>query len=175
MPDDTPALKTRSYAYSNALPDPSAAMRLSGLDYLKGLVAGEFGAKPSMADTMNMSVPQALAPGHAEFEAEPADYLMNPLGSVHGGFAATVLDSVLGCAVHAALPPGTGYSTAELKVNFTRAIRPDTGRLRAVADVVHLGRQMATVEGRLTGVADGKLYAHGSATCFLFPFAAQKG
>ena len=174
MPDGTPApaLRTRSYSYATEKLDLSAALRLSGLDYMRALVNGEIGARPSMTDTMNMAIPEGLAEGEAVIEAEPADFLLNPLGMVHGGFAATVLDSVMGVAVHTALPPATGYTTAELKVNFTRAIQPDSGRLRAVGKVIHLGRQMATVEGRITGIEDGKLYAHGSATCFLFPLKA---
>ena len=170
MPDGgSPVLKTRTYSYATELMDFSAAMELSGLDYMKALVSGEIGAKPSIADTVGMSIPQDLAWGHCVFEAEPADFLLNPLGTVHGGWAATLLDSALGCAVHTALPPATGYTTAELKVNYTRAIRPGGGRLRAVGDVIHMGRQMATAEAKLVGIDDGKLYAHGSTTCFVFP------
>ena len=170
MPDGAaPALKTRTYEYATAVLDLSAAMEMSGLDYMKALVAGEIGSKPSIADTIGMSIPSDLAFGHCAFEATPEDFLLNPLGTVHGGFAATLLDSALGCAVHTALPPATGYTTAELKVNYTRAIRPGGGRLRAVGDVIHIGRQMATAEAKLVGIGDGKLYAHGSTTCFVFP------
>jgi uncharacterized protein (TIGR00369 family) len=127
-----------------------------------------------MADTIGMSPPFDLEYGKCAVEAEPGDYLMNPMGVTHGGFAATLLDSAMGIAVHTTLPVGTGYTTAELKINYTRAIMPTTGRLRADGSVIHAGRQMATAEARLVGVADGKLYAHGSTTCFVFPLQRRK-
>ncbi|MAY88734.1 MAG: hypothetical protein CML02_18690 [Pseudooceanicola sp.] len=164
--------RTRSYDYAVAGLNLAAARDLSGLDYLLALTRGEFGNRPSMGDTMNMSIPFDLSHGHALIEGTPADYLLNPMGAVHGGWAATLLDSATGVAVHSALPAGVGYTTADLKVNYTRAIRPDTGTLRAEGRVIHVGRQMATAEARLTGVADGKLYAHATATCFLFPIPA---
>lgn len=177
MPDDAPqsAVKTRRYDYTVANLDAEAAARLSGLEYMQGLVEGKFGAKPSISDTLGMSIPFDLGHGTASIDAEPADYLLNPMGSVHGGFAATLIDSVTGIAVHTTLPPGIGFSTAELKVNMTRAILPTTGTLRATGTVIHAGRQMATAEGRLVGLEDGKLYAHGSATCFLFPWKRGLG
>lgn len=167
--------KTRTYEYGVAGPDGRAAMTMTGLEYMQAMVSGKISGKPSMADTVGMSVPFDLAHGKASVEAEPADFLMNPLGVMHGGFAATLLDSVMGIAVHTALPAATGFTTAELKINFTRAIRPDSGRLRADGTVVHAGRQMATAEGRLVGIDDGKLYAHGSTTCFLFAIEPQRG
>ena len=94
---------------------------------------------------------------------------------MHGGFAATLLDSALGCAVHTALPKGAGYTTAELSINYTRAILPGGGRLRAEGKVIHVGRQMATAEARLVGDEDGKLYAHGKTTCFVFPLPSARG
>ena len=166
-------MRTRSYSYSTAGLDMGAAMRMSGLDYMRALVAGEFGARPSIGDTMGMTVPFDIEFGKVSFAAEAADFLLNPLGAVHGGFAATLLDSCMGCAVHTALPEATGYTTAELKVNYTRAILPRTGRLVATGSVIHVGRRMATAEGRLTG-EDGKLYAHGSTTCFVFPLSEAR-
>lgn len=168
------ALKTRTYQFAPAAFDAAAAMTMSGLEYMRALVSGDIGAKPSISDTLDMSLPFDLDHGRCAIEAEPADYLMNPMGIVHGGFAATLLDSVMGIAVHTALPAGTGYTTAELKINYTRAILPATGRLRAEGSLVHIGRQMATSEGRLVGIEDGRLYAHGSATCFLFPIRRPK-
>lgn len=170
-----PVHRTRSYDYAVAPFDAAAAMRLSGLDYMRALVAGEIGAEPPMIATMGMTRPLDLAEGRAAVEAEPAEFLLNPLGAVHGGFAATILDSVLGIAVHTALPAGVGYTTADLKVTFTRAILPSTGRVRAEGTVVHLGRRMATAEARLVALKDGRLLAHGAATCFLFPLDAREG
>lgn len=169
MDGSAPARKTRSYDYAEPSFDPEMAMTLSGLDYLLALTSGRLGAAPSIGDTIGMSIPFDLAHGRASVEADAADFLLNPMGAVHGGFAATLLDSAMGVAVHTALPPATAYTTAELKINYTRAILPATGRLRADGTVIHQGRQMATAEGRLVGVDDGKLYAHGSTTCFIFP------
>lgn len=163
----TPALKTRRYEYSTAGPDLGAVMRLSGLEYMRALAAGELGARPSISDTIGMSNPMDLDYGKVTMEADPGDHLLNPVGTVHGGFACTVLDSVMGIAVHTTLEPGFTFGTAELKVHLTRPILRTTGRLRAEGSIIHVGRQMATSEGRLFGVEDGKLYAHGTCTCFI--------
>jgi len=143
--------------------DPSPPRGLDGLAQLRRLFEGE-APMPSMAATIGFA-PLSLEPGRVAFAAEPGDHLLNPLGSVHGGFAATLLDSAMGCAVHSMLPPGATYGTIELKVNYVRAILPDTGRLRAEGTVIHMGRSIATADGRLVGMEDGKLYAHGSTTC----------
>jgi uncharacterized protein (TIGR00369 family) len=174
IPDTNEALKTRSYEYATTTLDPAAALTMTGLEYMQALASGRIGAKPSMADTIGMSPPFDLEFGKCAVEAEPGDYLMNPMGVTHGGFAAALLDSAMGIAVHTALPVATGYTTAELKINYTRAIMPTTGRLRADGSVIHVGRQMATAEARLVGVADGKLYGHGSTTCFVFPLQRRK-
>lgn len=166
---------TRSYDYAVAPFDAAHALQVSGLEYMQALVAGELGPRPTILDTMGMSLPFNLAHGQASIEAHPADFLMNPLGVVHGGFAATLLDTVLGIAVHTALPAGMAYTTAELKVNYTRAVMPDGERLRADGKLIHMGRRMATSEARLLGVESSKLYAHGSTTCFLFPLQANPG
>lgn len=168
-------LKTRSYEYAEVSFDPASAMKLSGLEYMRALVAGEIGAPPSINATIGMSYPSNLEYGKVTFEAEPGDYLLNPMGFVHGGFAATLLDSAMGVAVHTTLEPGMGFTTAELKINYTRAILPTSGRLRAEGSLIHRGRRMATSEARLVGIEDGKLYAHGSTTCFIFPLKQMQG
>ena len=170
MPDQktSPETKTRTYNYTVGAFDTALAMTASGLEYMRALASGELGPRPAIMETMGTSTPFNLDYGQVSVEAQPADFLMNPLGVVHGGFAATLLDTVLGIAVHTALPPATGYTTAELKVNYTRAILPTTERLRADGKLIYLGRKMATSEARLVGVETGKLYAHGSTTCFLF-------
>ena len=102
------------------------------------------------------------------FEAEAGDHLLNPLGSVHGGFALTLIDSAAGCALHTMLHAGTGYATVETKVNFTRAIGADAGTVRAEGKVLTQGRQIATAEARLLS-GDGKLLAHGTSTLIILP------
>ncbi len=90
---------------------------------------------------------------------------------MHGGYAATLLDAALGCAVHATLPAGEAYTTLEIKVNYVRAISPRTGPVQAIGEVVHTARRIATAEARLVGVDVGKLYAHGTTTCLKFPLS----
>ena len=104
-------------------------------------------------------------------QAQFAHY--NPLGSVHGGWIATLLDSALGCAVHTTLPVGKGYTTLELKVNFIKALTDRVPRVRAIGQVIHAGARTATAEARLVG-ADGTLFAHATTTCLIFdPTAAR--
>jgi len=110
-----------------------------------------------------------VQPGRAIFQGRPSARFNNPMGSVHGGWFATLLDSALGCAVHTALPAGQGYTTLELKLNLIRALSEKVGLVRAEGRLVHLGGQTATAEARLVG-PDGKLYAHGSTTCLVFPY-----
>jgi uncharacterized protein (TIGR00369 family) len=164
MTDTLPAVRTRSYEWADPTVSAAAAMQTSGLDFLRQLVAGEL-PMPPMARTLGMSL-VAVSEGRVVFEVEPAEWHYNTMGVVHGGLAATMLDSALGCAVHSTLPEGTGYTTVELKVNMVRAITDTSGTLRAEAAIVHRGKRMATAEGRLTD-ADGRLYAHGSTTCMI--------
>ena len=174
-PSATPAgVRSRTYQYEVAGFDAAAALSMTGLEYMRALVGGEIGAKPPIADTLGMSIPFDLEYGKASFEGEPEDFLMNPIGVIHGGFAATLLDSAMAIAVHTALPKATVYTTAELKINFIRAILPTSGRVRAEGTLIHAGRQLATAEGRLVGVEDGKLYAHGTTTCLILPIPPKK-
>jgi uncharacterized protein (TIGR00369 family) len=106
-------------------------------------------------------------PGFAVFQGRPRREHYNPLGTVHGGWFATLLDSAVGCAVHSSLPAGKGYTTLELKVNLVRALTDRVPLVRAEGRLVHAGRQVATAEGRLFG-PDGRLYAHANTTCLVF-------
>ncbi|MDG9931139.1 MULTISPECIES: PaaI family thioesterase [unclassified Pseudomonas] len=111
-------------------------------------------------------IPLEWEPGRFLFQGTPDTRHYNPLGSVHGGYAATLLDSCMGCAVHTCLQPGQGYTTMDLRVSYVRAITADTGPLRAEGKVVHVGRSTALAEGRLYDV-DDRLYAVGSTTCMV--------
>ena len=137
----------------------------SGLEMFAAMLAGDLPAPP-IGKTLDFTLVEASF-GHAVFQGRPGLAHYNPMGSVHGGWFATLLDSALGCSVAAALPAGKGYTTAELKVNIVRPLTDKVPLVRAEARVVHLGGRMATSEGRMTG-PDGKLYAHGSTTCFIF-------
>ncbi len=137
----------------------------SGLEIMQAMLAGEL-PFPHISPTFDFWLVE-VAPGRCAFQGTPQLKYYNPLGSVHGGWYATLLDSALGCAVHTTLPVGLAYTTAELSVNIVRAASVKTGPLRAIGQVIHSGRQLATAEARIVD-ADGKLYAHGTTTCLVF-------
>ena len=138
----------------------------SGLEQLQRVADGRFPA-PTMNRTFNYYL-DSVAFGEAVFIAEPTEEFLNPMGAVHGGWAATLLDSSLGCAVHTTLAAGESYTTLEFKVNCVRAILPDTGDLLCAGKIIHRGRTTATSEATLKD-RKGKLYAHGTETCLIFP------
>ena len=137
----------------------------SGLQVFEAMLAGRVARAP-ITSTLDFWLVD-VAPGHAEFQGKPGFGHYNPLGSVHGGWMATLLDSCVGCAVHTTLPAGKAYTTLELKVNFVKALTDRVPLVRAVGDVIHAGGRVATAEGRLVG-ADGTLYAHATTTCLIF-------
>jgi uncharacterized protein (TIGR00369 family) len=137
-----------------------------GIDFLQGIIAGEQPHPPisALLDFLLVEVER----GRAAFEGTPKYGLYNPINVVHGGWAATLLDSAMGCAIFSLLEKGETWTTLELKVNYVRAITKDTGPMRAEARIVHRGRTVATSEGDLRDRA-GKLYAHATTTCMIFP------
>ena len=137
---------------------------LSGIEYLQKLIDGEL-PPPPIAVLMNFRLAE-IAEGRAVFETEPAEYHYNPIGLVHGGLAATLLDSAMGCAVHSTLAAGTGYTTLEIKVNFIRPMSANMGVVRCEANVIHVGGRTATAEGKVID-ANGRIYAHGTTTCLI--------
>jgi uncharacterized protein (TIGR00369 family) len=141
-----------------------AARRLSGLSFLEAIRDGRLPAPP-VSRLLGLTLAE-VENGRAVFECEPSEAHYNPVGTVHGGVISTLLDSALSCAVHTALPAGTGSTTAELKVNFIRPVVTGTGRLRAEGRVIHARSRLATAEARLTDAA-GKLYAHAVGTCLV--------
>jgi uncharacterized protein (TIGR00369 family) len=138
----------------------------TGLEVLRGILAGDLPAPP-IADVLPFVLTEASA-GRAVFEGQPSARLLNPMGAVHGGFAMTMLDSAMTCAVISVLDPGEGCTTVETKVNFVRPLMPSTGSVRAEAELIHAGSRVATAEGRLVDGA-GRIYAHGTSTCLRFP------
>jgi uncharacterized protein (TIGR00369 family) len=144
---------------------------LSGAQQFEAMLAGQV-PYPHIGKTLDFVLISA-SPGGAVFQGTPGVAHLNPLGSVHGGWFATLLDSALGCCIHASLPAGKSYTTLELKVNMIRAITPKVQRVRAIGHVIHLGGQTATAEARLVG-PDGKLYAHASTTCLVFDIRLPK-
>ncbi|MDQ1831147.1 PaaI family thioesterase [Massilia scottii] len=116
-------------------------------------------------------LPMSVEPGRTVFQGTPERAHYNPSGVVHGGYAATMLDTALGCALHTMLPAGKGYTTLELKVNYIRAMTDTTGPVRAEATVVSVGGQVGVAEARITD-ANGKLYAFATTTCLVFEISA---
>lgn len=149
--------------------DPVAAFErgrsMSGIDYLRALRDGEL-PPPPIAALMGFA-PVEIEEGRVVFAAEPAEYHYNPIGVVHGGLAATLLDSAMGCAVQSLLPAGAAYTTLEVKVNYVRPMTRDTGRVLAEATVLHRGGRVATAEGRVHSEEPGKLLAHATTTCLV--------
>ena len=137
-----------------------------GIEVFRRMLNGDW-PPPPIAVTMDFMLVE-VEPGRAVFQGRPALPFYNPLGSVHGGWFATLLDSALGCAVHSALPAGKAYTTLEFKVNLVRALSERVPLVRAVGTAVHVGSQVATAEARLVD-AEGRLYAHASTTCLVFP------
>ncbi len=140
-----------------------------GLGFLQAMIAGKLPAPP-ITQTLGFTLDE-VEHGRAVFGGTPVFAYYNPINVVHGGWAATLLDSALGCAVMTTLAKGEAYTTLELKVNMVRAITKDTGRVTAEARLLHRGRTMATAEAYLRDQA-GKLYAHGTTTCMIFPAKA---
>ena len=151
-----------------ARPDQIAGK--SGLEMLQAMLRGEL-PYASIARTLDFLIIE-VAPGRAVFQGAPNAGHLNPMGTVHGGWFATLLDSALGCAIHTMMPPGRGYTTAELGINMVKALTPKVPRVRAEGRVIHCGRQLATAEARLVG-ADGTLYAHATTTCLVFDMPAR--
>ncbi len=139
---------------------------MSGLDYMRGIAEGSM-PRPPISETLGFELTEVDL-GLAVFTMTPAFRHYNPLGTVHGGVAATLLDSCMGCAVHTRLEAGTGYTTLEFKVNLVRPVTDTTGLIRAEGRTLHVGRRSATAEGRIVD-AKGTLLAHGTTTCLIFP------
>jgi uncharacterized protein (TIGR00369 family) len=162
---DPDATRTRTIAWQDPLTSAAAGAGMKGIDYMRALAAGEL-PPPPIAVLLRMQ-PVELDPGHAVFEGEPGEEHYNPIGVVHGGYAATLLDSALGCAVHTTLEQGEAYTTLGLEVKMVRPITAGVGTVRAEAEVLYRGRRQATAQAKLTDAATGKLLAHGTATCMI--------
>lgn len=155
--------RTRTYSWE----DPAALQRagtgLGGLELMRRFAAAELPPPPIIA-MLDAEIVEAER-GRVVFALTPAEWMFNPIGSVHGGIAATILDSCMGCAVHTTLPTGTGYTTGDLHIRYLRAMTVQTGRVLAEGTVVHAGRRQATAQSQLTAQDSGKLIATGTSAC----------
>jgi uncharacterized protein (TIGR00369 family) len=162
-PEPTAERRTRTFAWSDPAAVAATGLNLPGIEYIRRIIDGTV-PPPPIAELLAMSIVE-VDPGRVVFALEPAEWMYNPIGSVHGGVAATVLDSCMGCAVHSILDPGVGYTTTDLHVRYVRAMTDTTGRVLAEGRVIHSGRRTATAEGRLFVERDGSLLAHATTGC----------
>ena len=158
--------RTRTFSWKDPFAFLERAKGLTGLEVAQMITSGEL-AEPPIAATLGFRLVEADH-GIATFECEPAEFHYNLIGVVHAGLAMTLLDSAMGCAFVTTLDAEVGWTTLELKANFTRPLTLDTGLVRCTGRVVHPGRTVATTEARLED-AEGRLYAHGTSTILVLP------
>lgn len=156
--------RSLTVSWSDPLQVAQAARSLSGIDFLRGMRDGTIPPAP-IQELVGMKLVE-VDPGRVVWEVVPGEQHYNPIGTVHAGIAATLLDSAMACAVHSSIPLGKGYTTLEFKINLVRAVTIKSGLLRAIGKVVHGGKTTATAEGRLEDAA-GILYAHATTTCII--------
>jgi len=154
--------RTRELTWQDPVPTAGVGAEMAGLEYMQLLLAGELPPAP-IAVTMRMG-PIEVEEGRALFEGHPGEEHYNPIGTVHGGYASTLLDSALGCSVHTTLAKGEAYTTQSLEVKLLRPITRDTGKVLAESNVVHRGRRQVTAEAKLTAADTGKLLATATGT-----------
>lgn len=165
MSDDQPQSRLVTWVSPRVFMDAVKSGRFkTGLDLLRAILDGSLPAPP-IAELMGYG-PVHFEDGRAVFECVPQEFHYNPLGVVHGGLAATLLDTTMACAIHTKLPINVGYTTLELKVNFIRAMTVDTGPVRAIGEAIHVGQRTAVAEGRLVD-AEERLLAHATTTCLV--------
>jgi uncharacterized protein (TIGR00369 family) len=158
-------LRSRSFSWEDPAATAAAALELPGLQCMQAIVDGTL-PPPPIARLLDFEIVE-VQDGRALFAMRPAEWMYNPIGSVHGGIAATILDSCMGCAVHTTLEAGVGYTTTDLQVRYIRAMSDTTGRVLAEGRVIHRGKRTATAEGRLFVESDERLLAHGSTGCVI--------
>lgn len=158
-------MSSRTYGWADPRQTAEASKTMAGIDFLRAMMNGQL-AQCAYQQTMDYDLVE-VGDGRVVFAGKAAEYMLNPLGSVHGGYYAGMLDSALGCAIHSRLPAGQTYTTLEFKLNMVRAIPTDGRVIRAIGQVVHPGRKIATSEARLEDDG-GKLYAHATCSCMIF-------
>ncbi|MGW6925948.1 PaaI family thioesterase [Streptomyces sp. NPDC054950] len=164
--------RTRTYQWEDPAILADAAGRMAGLDFLRELQSGRLPAPP-VSHTLDFTLDE-VEHGRAVFSLTPGEEHYNPIGSVHGGIFATLLDSAAGCAVQSTLPLGTAYTSLDLTVKFLRRITADTGTVRVIGTVVSAGRQTALAQAQLFDATD-RLLAHATSSCLLFPVPRPQG
>jgi uncharacterized protein (TIGR00369 family) len=166
MKDVETKARTRTITWDDPMDALTRGAGLTGLEFIRAIFEGKLPAPPITA-TMGFTGDTAEE-GKVTFVGEAGEHLFNPIGVVHGGFAMTILDSAMGCAVHTTMAVGEAYTTLEVKVNLVRPITLETGPVLCEGTVIHRGGKVATAEGRLIAERTGKLLAHGTTTCLVF-------
>ena len=162
----TPLDRTRTFTWEDPLPTADASGRMAGIDVLQAIIDGALPAAP-MAAALGFALSE-VADGFAVFTMVPDEHHYNPNATVHGGLAATLIDSATGCAVHTTLPAGTGYTTTSLSVDFLRPINVETGPIGCEGRVVHRGSRLAIAEGQVLRESDDKVLVRGQTSCMIF-------
>ena len=168
-PDQNDAARSRTIEWEDPMIGAARATTMPGLDYLQAMIDGEI-PPPPIVGLMDMTLVSA-GPGTATFTCQPNESHYNPIGTVHGGFVCTALDSAAGCAVHTTLPAGVGYTSLEIKVNYLRAVSATSGPLTVVGTVVKPGSRVAFAEAVVTD-GEGRVVATASSTLLVFPVPA---
>jgi len=161
---DTLESRTREFSWEDPMIGASRAFTMDGIDYLREIVKGTI-PPPSIGPLMDFTL-KVIEHGEATFEVTPSEFHYNPIGMIHGGLFATLLDSAMGCAIQSTLKAGSGYSTVDLQVTYVKAAVVKTGRLICTGKIVHGGKKIATGYGEVRD-PDGVLYAHGTTTCLI--------
>jgi uncharacterized protein (TIGR00369 family) len=169
MSEHDDVVRTRTIEWDDPMIGAARAATMPGIDYLQGMIDGEIPAPP-IVGLMNMTLVE-VGPGTATFTCLPDESHYNPIGTVHGGFVCTVLDSAAGCAVQTTLPAGTGYTSLEIKVSYLRGVSAATGELTVVGTVVKPGSRVAFAEAVVTD-REGRVVATASSTLLVFPIPA---
>jgi uncharacterized protein (TIGR00369 family) len=158
--------RSRTYSWNDPMASFAEGAGMSGLDYLQAMAEGRV-PKPPISETLGFDGIGDVAEGRVVFTMTPAEHHYNPIGSVHGGVYATLLDSACGCAVQSLLPAGDFYTSLDLSVKFLRGMTKDTGQVQCIGTVTHMGRRTALAEARIVD-GNGKLYATATSTCMIF-------
>lgn len=164
----TPDERTREHRWVDPAIALASLSRLSGLEFLQEMTAGRV-PSPPISSTLDFA-DFTVEPGRVTVELDPAEFHMNPLGTVHGGVIAALLDTACACAVHTTLPAGTGYTSLDLNTRFLRPVRAGGGRIRCVGTVLTSGSRTATAQAHLLDAGD-RLLAHATSSCLIFPIA----
>ena len=157
--------RRRTYTWADPSQTAQAGKTMAGIDFLRAMRDGALD-QCSFQQTTDYKLIE-VEEGRVVFEGRPGEYLLNPLGAIHGGYFAGMLDSALGCAIQSRLPAGHTYTTLEFKLNMVRPLPSDGRVIRAIGEIVHPGRKIATSEAHLEDI-DQKLYAHGTCSCMIF-------